>query len=71
MDSMYVHQPAGSNINYWFSASVEVNVAIELHELSEGAGSMFPGLSIILHLKYDKKVYIIIIFLFFLSIKSH
>ena len=65
MDSMYVHQPA--NKNYRFSASVEVNVAIELYELSEGAGSMFPGLPIILHLKYDKKVYIIIFFFFLIS----
>ena len=68
MDSMYVHQPASSTKKYWFSSSVEVNVTIVL--LSEGAGSMLTGLTIILHLKYDKKVYIIINFFFFVSRKS-
>ena len=60
---MYVHQPASSDKNYWFSARVEVDVAKVL--LSEDAGSMFPGLAIILHLKYDKKLYIIINLFFF------
>ena len=53
---MYFLQPACSNKNYWFSASVShVKVNVTLALLSEGAGSMFPGLAIILHLKYDKK----------------
>ena len=56
MESMYVYQPAATNKNYWFSASIEVSVTIAL--LSEGTGSNLPGLAVILHLKYDKKVYI-------------
>ena len=40
---MYVRQPASPIKNLCFSASVEVSVIIIL--LSEGAGSMLPGLA--------------------------
>ena len=70
MDSIYVRQPASPSKTraYWFYASVEVSVAIAL--LSECAGSMLPGLAVILHSKYDKTVYIIINLFIFISKKS-
>ena len=47
---MYVRQPAGPSKNYWISATVGFSDTTTL--LSEGAGSMLPGLAIILHLKF-------------------
>ena len=65
---MYDHQPDCPNKYYWFSASVEVNVTY--HYCREDATGMLPGLTVILHLKYDKKIYISINLFISVSEKS-
>ena len=57
MESMYVRQPVGPNNKYTGFLLVLKSVS---PSLSEGAGSMLPGLAGILHLKKDRNVYILI-----------
>ena len=67
---MIVSQPVLTNTTrQWFSDGVKVSIT-HLLLFSEGACSMLPGLIIILHLKYSKKVYIRNNLFIFVSKKS-